>query len=95
MLNLLIKKIKNNKSIFFSSSFLLFTLFATLNILFLFCWNFFSAIYLYSSGYSDSSYYSINKVDYENLEKEYNVINLRALQRNDYPRRFHMGLPLF
>lgn len=50
---------------------MLFTLFATLNILFLFCWNFFSAIYLYSSGYSDSSYYSINKVDYENLEKEY------------------------
>lgn len=71
MLDLLIKKIKNNKAIVTSSCVLLFTMFATLNILFLFCWNFFGSIYLYSFGYSDTSYYSRNPVSYDVVEREY------------------------
>lgn len=62
MHNLFIKRLKSRRKLFFGSSSIFFILFSTLNILFLFCWNFFSQIFLYSYGYNNHHFYSSNDV---------------------------------
>lgn len=84
MHNLLIKRLKKRKSLTIQSSSILFILFSTLNILFIFCWNFFSNIYVFSYGYKNTDYYSnnvfvygdlINKFPMDNIAISYNIEN--------------------
>lgn len=73
MHNLFIKRLKSRKKQFFGSSSIFFILFSTLNILFLFCWNFFSNIYLFSFGYNNDYYYSYNDVNIKEAEETYPI----------------------
>lgn len=68
MHNLFIKRIKKRRKLFIRTSFIFFIMFSTLNILFVFCWNFFGQIFLYSFGYNDNHYYSQNVVSYQTVE---------------------------
>ncbi len=71
MHNLFTKRLRNRKKVFFGSSSIFFILFSTLNILFLFTWNFFSQIFLYSYGYNNDNYYSINDVNINEAKEIY------------------------